>query len=357
MATETKQLKTYADFQRFNFFRTPDWRWDRIVDLVERDDGVPGRCTKRDDDYVRQGRSFHSRWRNGDAEMHQKLLWENPGLFYAYDYHQKLTEDADAAMYVQARLLARQTPQEIADVMGLMPEAVEWYAKLYFDVTEHLEKRDWVTKQILVPALMRSIVTPAQNSSGEPMTYKDSTVAKPFMDGSLKLFAYFGGKHLVDIMIAGLHAGRPLTSPDDMDSWFDNSVDTTIRRRSAQAALQFEINKYNVMELFAVRNQIVQIANSDEAQNQTKTVNERHVKATLDEIPWGVGAEGKQMYKEHMGLVGHLDEMPAELRADEVLLIASGQSAPTVGTDFPRELPPPRREKKAKLTTETTELP
>lgn len=356
MGTETT-LKTYADYQKFNFFRTPAWRWDRIVELVDRDDGVMGRCTKRDDEFVRAGRSFYGRWRNGDAEMRQKLLWENPGLFYAYDFHQKLTEDPDAVMYIQARLLARQTYDEIAEIMGVLPSAVEWFARLYFDVTDNLERRDWITKQILIPAMMRSTLAPVQTDPGHPSIYKDSTVAKPFMDGSLKMFAYFGGKHLVDVLISGMQAGRPMASQDDLAGWLDTNITNTLRRRTAQAAHLFEINKYNVMELFAVHTRIVEISQSDESKEQTKSIQERHIKAMMDEVPWAVGGEGSKMYKTHMGLLGHLDDMAGELRTDEVLRIASGQTLPDVGSDFPRQLPAPRRDKKAVLTQETTELP
>lgn len=346
---EPVKLKTYADYQKYNFFRSPAWRWDRVLSLVDRDDGVPGRCTRRDDEFVRTARSFVLKWQNGDDDMKEKLLWENPGLYYAYDFQQRVADDPEAAMYIQARLLARLTPAEVADTMGMMPDAIEWYARLFFDVLPYLDKRDWITKQVLVPSLMRAPVK-AEEETG----FKDSTVARPMMDGSLKLFAYFGGKHLVDLMIHGMQVGKPVTSPEDAANWLDNNISQTIKARTAQASRLFEINKYNVMELFTIHNQILAIEKSEENQDQTKSTQERHIKAMIDEIPWAVGSDGEKLYGG--STVGRFDNMASELRDDELILIASGRKAPTIADHFPDKLPEPRRTKKSALTSEDVDL-
>lgn len=352
---EVTQLKTYAEYQKYNFFRSPEWRWERVLALVDGKDGIPGRCTKRDDDVVRKARNFVLRWRNGDDDAREKLLWENAGLYYAYEYQQKLVDDPEAAMYIQARLLARQTPEHIASIMGIMPDSIRWYSELFFDIVPYVEQRDWVTKQVLLPAIIRSPVKSVDEQEQGGNTFKDSTVARPFMDGSLKLFAYFGGTHLVDMLIAGMQAGKPLSSPDDLDNWLDNNITTTVRQRTAQAARLFEINKYNVMELFTIHNQIVAIAKSADNQDQTKSTQERHIKAMMDEIPWAVGSDGEKLYKN--SVVGRFDNMASELRDDELLKLASGQTAATLGTDFPDQLPPPRNDKKSVLLSNDAVLP
>jgi len=153
---ETKDLGTYADYQKYNFFRTPDWRWERVLKLVDRPGDIPGRCSRRDDHIVRAARAFIAKRRNGDEMSIERLKYDNPGLFYAYEFHQRAQEDPDAAMYIQARILARQTPEAIADIMGVLPDSVQWYCDLFFDVIPHLDKRDWITKQVIAPALVRT---------------------------------------------------------------------------------------------------------------------------------------------------------------------------------------------------------
>lgn len=352
---EVVELKTYADYQKYNFFRTPEWRWERVLQLVDRPGDVPGRCTKRDDNIVRVAKSFLARRKNGDQAMLEKLKFENPGLFYAYEFHQRAQEDPEAAMYIQARLLARQTYDEVAKVMGLLPAAVEWYANVFFDVVPYLDQRDWVTKQVIIPGLIRSSGVALPAADLPQNAFKDSTVARPFMDGTLKLFAYYGGPHMVDLMIGGLQAGKPLVGADDADNWFDRSINTTLRRRTAQAATVFEINKYNVMELFAVHGRLMEIARSEENQDQARTVLETHIKASMNDIPWAVGSDGEKLFAGT--LVGRFDEMSSELRDDELLLMASGQVVRTVEPDnFPKALPPPRKDKKSVLMTQTDEI-
>lgn len=353
--TDTQELKTFADYQKYNFFRTPEWRWERVLSLVDRPGDIPGRCTRRDDKYVRAAKSFLAKRRHGDPLTLERLQFENPGLFYAYEFYQKAQEDQEASMYIQARILARQTPQQIADILGILPASIEWYCRLFFDVQEHLDKRDWITKQVIVPALVRSsAVKPADDDLPQNM-FKDSSVARPFMDGTLKLFAYHGGPHLVDLLIAGLQVGKPLVSQDDTDNWLDRTTGTTIRRRTAQAAQMFEINKYNVMELFAVHTRLMEIARSEENQDQARSVIEKHIKATIEEIPWAVGSDGEKLYEKTM--VGRFDAMSAELRDDELILVASGQAARSVNQDnFPATLPPPRKEKKSILMSQGDDI-
>jgi hypothetical protein len=154
-----------------------------------------------------------------------------------------------------------------------------------------------------------------------------------------------------------MQSGKPLTSPDDLGAWCDNNIKTTIRRRTMQAAHLFEINKYNVMELFAVHTRIMEIEKADESLDNVKTTTERGIKTMIDDIPWAVGADGELIYTKNMPLLAHLDNMSAEARDDEVLLIGSGRTAPTLADDFPRQLPPPRREKASVITNTDTELP
>lgn len=344
---DTKKVETYADFQKYNFFRSPEWRWERVLKIVDRPGAVSGRCTRRDDEYVRKARRFLLTWRFGSAESRDRLLFDEPGLYYAYDFHQRLVDDADAAMYVQARILARQTPDQIGAVMGILPAAVTWYAYLFFDVFDKLDNRDWITKQILVPAMTRAPIK-ADDPAGVP-GFLTSAVAKPYMDGTLKLFAYFGGPHLVDVLITGMQTGRPLQSPDDLADWCDATISNTIRRRTMQAVHSVEINKYNVMEFLAVYTRLVEFAKSNDTESVGKSTQEKHIKAMIDELPWTLGADGAALYEGT--IVGRLDALSAELRDDELLMLASGRPVARLADDVLDALPPPRKPKAAALMT------
>lgn len=334
-------MKLYEDYQRFNVFRRPDWRLERVLKIIDRLPN-PGRCTSRDDNYVKQARNFLLRWRaKGSEEEREELFWENPGLFYAYQIHERAEDEPEPAMFIQARLLARQGHKEIAECISTCPETIDWYEKLFFNVSDRLQNRDWITKHVLLPSIMKNHgVMPAKADDGEVLPFKDSTVAKPFLDASLKMFAYFGGQYIVDIMITGFQQGKPLVSPDEMSAWFDHHWSMTIRRRSHQAALQFEVNKYNVMELFAVHTQIMALEKSEESQEQQRTATERHIKAMLDDLPFAVGDDGEKMARGTV--LGYHDTQAAELRDDELLRAQHGEK---VAQDVLESLPPPRKQK------------
>ena len=334
-------MKLYEDYQRFNVFRRPDWRLERVLKIIDRLP-APGRCTSRDDQYVKAARTFLLRWRaKASDEEREELFWENPGLFYAYQIYERTEDEPEPAMFMQARLLARQSYEQIAECLSTTPETVDWYEKMFFNVRDRLQNRDWITKHVLLPSIMKNHgVVPAKGDDSDILPFKDSAVAKPFLDASLKLFAYFGGQYIVDIMITGFQSGKPLVSPDEMAAWFDHHWSMTIRRRSHQAALQFEVNKYNVMELFSVHTQIMSIEKSEESQEQQRTATERHIKAMLDDLPFAVGDDGEKMSRGTA--IGEWDKEAAELRDDELLRVSHGEE---VTGEVLKALPPPRKQK------------
>jgi hypothetical protein len=153
-------------------------------------------------------------------------------------------------------------------------------------------------------------------------------------------------------MITGFQQGKPMASPDDCRSGWTN----TGRPRSAAARPrrpEFEINKYNVMELFAVHSRIMEIEQSRESASQQRSAYERHIKAMLDEIPWATGADGEKLYDGTV--VGRFDNMAGELRDDELILVSSGKPVAGLDENWPARLPPPRP-KQAALDDKTKEI-
>lgn len=328
----------YPAFQNRSFFREPDWRWARVRTLVDRFP-TPGRASRHDDEFVRGARTFTVRLRN--AELHDdqaakaKLWFETPDLYYALEFHRRLNEAHDKVMYMEARLLAGQSFEAIADVMGVTPGTIKWYEALFFNIVDHLKQRDWITSQVLIPAIKRSPLT----AGGGPFQNQD--VVKPFLDGSLKMFAYFGGPHVVDALLSGFQAGMPAAARDDVNSWFDRQWATTIRRRSGQAAMQFEINKYNVTELFAVHAKIIELDRADDADETSRSSYEKMIGVVLSQLPFAAGEDGGKPYA---GMIlPELDKLAAELRSSELLQIAAGRPQPKLDEDWPEKLPEGRK--------------
>jgi hypothetical protein len=335
-------MKLHAEFQKYNFFRSPAWRWERVLHLAERFP-TPGRATRKDDQFVKAARVFLCSLKKKTTDAERAELWsENPALFYAYEFNDRQDEHPEGAMFIQARLLARQSYEDIAESLSTIPDAIRWYEALYFNVVDRIHQRDWITKHVLLPALVRHHSI-ASNDPGDESI--DGAVARPFMDGSLKLFAYFGGAHIVDVMITGFQSGKTLTSPDAINEWFDSNYSMTIRRRSHQAAMLFRVNKFNVMQLFEHHNRIMEIERSDEAREKMRSAEEAHIKALIDEIPWMYGEKGE---KASAGTPLHLyDGGASELRDDEVMRVAAGEQIDVKKTVWMDKLPAPRKNQAA----------
>jgi hypothetical protein len=332
--------RSYAEFQRYNFFCPPDWRWDRVLRLCARCPR-PGRCTRRDDDYIRKARAFYLRWAEQETEQSREQLgMEEPALYRAFELYERTPEEPEGALFLQARLLARQPYAQIADALATAPATVEWYEALFFNVADRLQNTDWITMHVLLPAVMRNRPVPVDADEGRPMPFCDSVVARPFLDGSLKFFAYFGGPQVVDVMIAGFQAGKPLRSREDMAAWFDDHWALTIKRRSAQAALQVEVTQSNVMGLFATHAKMMKLVRSQGAADQQCTTTERHIQAMLDELAGVVGPEGIAAYANAGS--GRFDKLAAKLTEEEFLKLVSGATLAGPQDQGRDPLPPPR---------------
>jgi hypothetical protein len=355
------KLEHYRPFRYLDPFRTPDWRWRRVLELCDPPGGgPPRRATRFDDAWIVKARLFLPRWRARTSDQERRDLYhETPSVTLACRLHERLGEDP-AALCVEARLLARQDAETIARAVGTCAAAVQWYAALFFDVVPYLDHRDWVMAQVLLPALASRRPVPLTPVAGpgallpSAPPLREPPVAQPFLDGSLKYLAYFGGPLFVDLLLHGVPTGQPLASPGGLPAWLDQMQGLILRRRSLQASLQFDLNKYNVMQLFELHAKIIEVENSAEAGEARQTEVDRHVKAMIDSIPWAVGEGGRRVVAGTQ--LEEYDEGSVELRDDEVQAAAMNRLDPDTVADRPTALPPPRPRDANILTDTDAEL-
>jgi hypothetical protein len=332
----------FGQFLRQNVHRGPDWRYQRARSLTDTYPQVK-RCSRHDDPYVRALRIFLlRRAATADAGALHRLWGENPGLYSAHNVFEGSTEEPARRMYVEARLLSGQTVEDIVAVQDIAPETVAWYAAVYFDVGDRLEKRDWIMEQVLVPSLLQGRQVASVESFGVP----SSAVAQPVLDSTLKYFAYYGGPHLADFMIAQAEIGQTLYSREQVPQWVDRFWSSSIRRRSLQAAQTFEITKYNVTELFAVHTKIMEIERSEENQEKQRSVYEMHVKGMLENVPFSIHSPGRL---KQGGPLAAFDARHVELRDAELAQVAAGQADPLLSDQLDDIILPPPRAAKTKL--------
>jgi hypothetical protein len=321
-------LKVDMDVYQGDPFQRPYWRHERVLQL--RKTVPPQRCSRHDDRWIQKYRAFLIDWDKGEA-IRPRLLHANPGLYYAHRIHQMRQIEPEVALMMEARLLAGTPIVEIAHTAKTFTATVEWYEKLYFNVSKRLEHHDWIVKSVLLPSYAQSF-TQQEAQPGDadaPPAKVIREVASPYLDMSLKFFAYFGGPLVCDVMISGFRRNRHVTSPEELSDYFNDQFSMHIQRRSAQAAMAFEVNKYNVMELFATHSRLIEIQRSGKGAEDRKTEFEKNVNALMSELPWSTGRAGAQLYEGE--LIGKYDESAAEVSAEES--VEAGLGRPVVGMD------------------------
>lgn len=224
-----------AEFFFESPFRSPQWRSDRVVQLVTHRKG-PMRVRRFDDRYVRTNRYFLLQYlaAGDDENKLDEVIAEWPHVYCAH--LMQFGPDQARRDILQARLLTGEPRNEVAKRFAMAEDAVEFYEKLYFDVRDRLGSRDWIAKVVLQTSrLMASShygITPEEQRG---LLYR--------------FFAYHGGPLVLDAVITGLaHTTMPQRE-EDVGEWFDDALAQSIRARAAAAALSMEINKENVIRL------------------------------------------------------------------------------------------------------------
>jgi hypothetical protein len=192
------------DYYQGSALTPPHWRFIRLKALARNVATASGkkRASVRDDPWTKEAHAFLKELDNAQTETdHACVFRRNPHFYHAYELYIADTPEAEKQrLILEARLLSGLSMEEIADKNRLSFDAVKAYEALFFDVTEHLDKSDWIHARVLMPAERRSYV-PVKYRTAEEVQY--DTIAHPLLDASLKYFAYYGGPYVCDFFIRG----------------------------------------------------------------------------------------------------------------------------------------------------------
>ncbi len=319
-------------YHQIDPFRRADWRFNRVLAMCDRVP-TPGRCTPRDDEYVKRARSFLLRYRAFDEDRREELRQEDPDLYCAFAIFRAKPDEGDQAFSLEARILSGQTDDEIVEHYSFGPRTVDYYEHLFFNVRDRITKRDWITTQILIPALKRDKGTAQAAAAAGAWAPQDHAVVKSQMDGSLKFFAYFGGPWVLERMLSGFeHNSRAASADEAAGGWDERHYKQGMKRRAAQTVNFFEVNKFNVTDVFMTVNQLIAIEKAADAAEDNKSKYDMHVKNYMDALPWTVGTRDVENVKPALAVY---DNTTTELRDDELLLTAAGDEVQSLkGLEF-----------------------
>jgi len=317
----TTPASRYLHYQQYNPRRSPRWRYERALALVNKNQGGG------DDELISRLRRFIRLW---DSKMPQldsqddidnasaSLFYADPALFQAYDTFVAGTEKQEFSKYaLEGRILAGQTNAEIAQHLELLPESVEAYEKCFFHVRERLRSKDYIVGQVI----------------GTAIVVNDSSLSPDF---SAKFFGYFGGPFVLDAVLYAFD--QQMVAPVSHEgslAFFDEHCMRQVRRRIAEAAGVMNINRFNVAQLLEIHAKVISDARKASEGGGATTEYTNNVKVFLQGLPFTCGSvKATELANGTLGpYLGH----NMELRADEVLAIESGEPGPDLTRPLDRD--------------------
>lgn len=289
------------DVDRFDPVREPDWRFNRIFEIVDHEP-QPLRSKTTDDEYVREMKSFILAYRAPNGISRKKHYTKFPGPYHAWQIHQ--ASRPETPLLVKCRILAGQTNLEIANMMGATPEAIDWYEKIFFHVRDRLDFPDWIVTHVLNPA--------QEGHHG--------VNAIPLMT-----FAYFGGPQALEYLISGFPGKARPQGPDDVGAFVMDAVMAGMARRGALAVNTFRANDKQVLQLLGmVARQQAARKTGDGLSMPSELI--QAVRAFLNKIKFSKGSEAAKEEQRTAPDLYEADNLAAELRDDEIYEMANGNS-------------------------------
>jgi hypothetical protein len=320
------------DYNPKNPLREVSWRWGRAGHLLE-----SGRklSRRRDDRWVRSAFAFRSAMSAcGAPADFYVLAEEHPAVFWAYRlWHMR--EDPDHRLHthaLEARLLADQEHGEIADRLAIDPAIVEAYAACYFDVKPHLLRAstDYLMFRVLRDAVYRGL-------------------RERHYDMLWKLFALWGGPHILDALISTFIApGRP----HDAAGVLPYIKDAVEGKLALKAMIGIQAIDATGTSPFTTAGQVldlylrqVDIEKKSGGGDGGKMQILNNVGTMLGGLPWSVGRKSSAELgrtPEDVGALAVYDASGVELSGGEILGLGVGQTPDLelVGDGFPS--PPDR---------------
>lgn len=299
----------YAAFEKVNPFRSPAWRFERVLQLVSNRPRPLPASRAHDDIYVRTYRRFLMQIQSREAaEDQMELFLADQGLYLAHMLHHN--PDKEWRAIAQASILARESDEKVADRIHSIPSAIDWYEKLFFNVRDRLKSRIYIIKTVL----------------GRPDERRGVAVSNAMSDYQrdmcLKLFGYFGGPLVLEWLLAGIADHGFPRKVSEFAGWVDKTWSSEIRIQSMAMGRTFAVDKFTVMQLFDLHARMMESDRAAQSAAGGAPMDyRRNVEALLNEIPWVVGEKG---FNTKNAVEHEYDLTAVEPRADEAMQLAMG---------------------------------
>jgi hypothetical protein len=214
--------------------RLPHWRLNRVTEMLcHRPQPLQPRW--KDDQPIRAYRRMllDLLAAGDDEEKLHAVKTEFLAVYEAHRYH--YSPEFLKRQEIEARLLTRESLDEIAAKLGADPKAIEYYASLFFDVRDALDHRSWVS--LMIRSRMRYDEESGCSRADAERGYV------------MRLFACFGGPLVLDALTSPLGETKPPENAEEIRAWSDEVITQIVRTRGAAAAATIEVAGKSTMQL------------------------------------------------------------------------------------------------------------
>lgn len=281
-------------------FRPPDWRWQKARLLREQNRRASRR---RDDEWVQAARTFQAAvarcpndWALADlAEQYPALV----------DARQLAEQDGVQSFKweLEARLLANDGPDRIAERMLIPANTVRAYEALFFNVSDRLRHRSWIVHSVFGRSVHAGL-----NERQYDLLWK--------------MYGFFGGTHLIDFMVDTFGETGKAAGPDKVRAWLEDDQRASLARKGAIAARTIPVNSYTqpaILELTQKYYEIEKAAGNAGSQSVVMGL----INDVMTSMAWSVGGGTRE--RPVPLLAGQTDGFAAELRVTEMFALTAGQ--------------------------------
>jgi hypothetical protein len=208
-----------ATFSKTRVLRRPQWRADRVIELV---DNPRLQLRRSDDAYIRSYRRYQilrsaagiDKTKRFRAFLSQPHSCVADAIYFA--------SNTERRHILEAWLLIEEAPAEIASRLKIEEETVNHYEALFFDIRHRLYDTNWVKELILSPP--EYLIS---RRNGEM-----SDTQRGFL---YRMFGYCGGPAALDSVVSSLARTAMSANRESVGSWLDNAAEQIVQSLSGGA--------------------------------------------------------------------------------------------------------------------------
>ena len=297
---------------RDNPYRSPQWRWQRALGIV---DGAQPNPTRRFDGpigfkWIKKAVSFRRAIRAAvNDDLKRRVANRFPELFWAHYAWENGNNPVKHQL--EAYLLAREENWTIGFKCGLAPEQVEAYECVFFNVREKLDHPAYILHSVIGPALQQSF------------SDRDYNVL-------WKLYAYYYGPHVLESLASKMVNPLWCGTPDTVNTALQDDAIGTIKMKAAMAANMVPVSYNTQIELLHIFTKFVEIERTTDSVGKAQDQMLEHITAMMINLPFAIGNRDPREAGMIVpgGPTEEFDKLPVELTYEETMLISAGHALP-----------------------------